>query len=194
MRYFNFALAAGASIVVAARLSPAYALPPVYPLDPNGPIRQGNMCIAPGPANWETLDTGYGYTHFYECGRHKRAHRQAHTAVYKYALVAPHAPSYHHLDINGPIRQGRWCIAPPGPPVWRDNVIDTGYGYGYFYECAPAWTVGGHHHHHHHRHAHHARHHQSHHHHKHQHGHHRHALHLDSPATQELCGMILSYA
>src|SRR5438128_6016283 len=112
MRYFNFALAAGASLVVAARLSPAYALPPIYPLDPNGPIRQGNMCIAPVPSIWENIDTGPGYTRFYECGPHRRAHREAHTAAHEYAVVAPRMPSYRdHLDINGPIRQGRWCIA-----------------------------------------------------------------------------------
>src|SRR6267378_1557496 len=116
MRYFKIALAAGASIVVAARLSPAYALPPVYPLDANGPIRQGNMCIAPSHAHWAdiNIDTGPGYSYFYECGRHKRAHREArptahgHTA-YGHTEAAPWVPSYHHLDLNGPIRQGRWC-------------------------------------------------------------------------------------
>src|SRR6266849_10070213 len=107
MRYFKIALAAGASIVVAARLSPAYALPPVYPLDANGPIRQGNMCIVPEPANWDG-DTGYGYTRFYECGPHKRAHREAPTAAHGHTGPVLRAPSYHLLDINGPIRQGRW--------------------------------------------------------------------------------------
>jgi hypothetical protein len=93
MRYFKFALAAGASIVVAARLSPAYALPPVYPLDANGPIRQGNMCIAPSHAHWAEIstDTGPGYSYFYECGRHKRAHRETHTA-HAYTGAAPWAP------------------------------------------------------------------------------------------------------
>jgi hypothetical protein len=187
MRYFKFALAAGASIIVAARMSPAYALPPVYPLDPNGPIRQGDMCIAPGPANWENIDTGYGYTRFYECGHHKRAHREAHGSAHEYARVAPSAPPYHHLDINGPIRQGRWCIE---PGHGNFETVDTGYGYGYFYECAPVWTVSGHHHHH----AHHAHHHHIHHHRHHHHAHVHHALHLESAATQADCGMILPHA
>ena len=82
MRYFKLALAAGASIVVAARLSPAHALPPVYPLDANGPMRQGHVCIAPTQSHFEleSFDTGPGYNHFYECGRHKRAHREARVA------------------------------------------------------------------------------------------------------------------
>ena len=134
MRYFKLALAAGASIVVAARLSPAHALPPVYPLDANGPMRQGHMCIAPTQSHFEleSYDTGPGYGRFYECGRHKRAHREARVAAHGYAThgyatrgyathgYATHgypgielrAPSYHHLDTIGPIRQGRWCIAP----------------------------------------------------------------------------------
>jgi hypothetical protein len=192
MRYFKIALAAGASIVVAARLSPAHALPPVYPLDANGPIRQGHMCKAPEETDWDNIKTGYGYTHFYECGPHKRAHRETHATTHGHGAVAPREPSYphyQHLDINGPIRQGRWCIA-NRPTNWDD--IQTGYGYGYFYECAPVPTAGGHHRAHHANHAHHARHHPSHsHHHQRHHGHHRHALHLNNPATRY--GMILSY-
>src|SRR4051812_28843009 len=81
MRYIKLALAAGASIGVAAKLSPAHALPPVGQLDLNGPIGQGTMCIAPYGDPSDTpygggryYDTGPGYNFFYECAPRRVAH------------------------------------------------------------------------------------------------------------------------
>ena len=62
MRTFKLALAAGVSIVVATKFSPAFALP-AFPLDANGAVRQGDMCIAQRePHAWNGLfdDTGPG--------------------------------------------------------------------------------------------------------------------------------------
>src|SRR3979490_1861517 len=96
-------------MVIAGRRPPAYALPPVYPLDANGPVLQGNMCIAPSHAHWAeiSIDTGPGYSYFYECapvgavGDHHHHHRHAH-----------HARHYHHKHHHG---HRRHALHPDSP-------------------------------------------------------------------------------
>jgi hypothetical protein len=160
MRYANLAIAAGASLVVAAKLSPAYALPPVVPLDLNGPMRQGNMCKV---LTDQYGEGGYGYGYFRDCEpqRHARhQHRESpRDAVYAartpdVAPIAIRPAVYRPLDLNGPVRQGNMC------KVLTDQYGEGGYGYGYFRECEPhaallhvAYHHRYAHHGHHHRHA-----------------------------------------
>jgi hypothetical protein len=196
MRTFKLALAAGVSIVVATKFSPALALP-AFPLDANGPVRQGDMCIAQrAPHAWDGLfdDTGPGYDRFEYCRTRPRA-RTAHVRRHRgypvavAALPPPHrdpwaiGPAvYRRLDTNGPIRQGTMCIARRAPRAWDGLFMDTGPGYDYFEYCGPVFghhrrhAHGGHHHY---RHAHVARHHHQKHrlHHRH---HRRHAQYLTS--------------
>jgi hypothetical protein len=182
MHHFKLALAAGASIIVATEFSPAYALPPMVPLDLNGPIRQGHACIAPYGhrgdtpyGNGQYYDTGPGYNYFYDCGpqhaahharqadRHHRGHRDLVVARAE-PFVAIRPAVYRPLDLNGPIRQGDMCIAPYGPrndPYGNGQYYDTGPGYTHFELCPPHVLLAGYHGHrhahaHHHRHAHHA--------------------------------------
>ena len=194
MRYFKLAMVAGASIVAVAKMSPAYALP-AFPLDTNGPIRQGDGCIVPQePRAWHGLfvDTGPGYDHFEYCGADPRArrtharHHRNHSTVVS-AVLPPQGDQwlrpavYQRLDTNGPIRQGSMCIVPQVPRAWDGLFVDTGPGYDHFEYCGPddhhrRHAHGGHHHH---RHAHLARHHHRKHHLHHRH-HHQHAQYLAS--------------
>src|SRR3981189_2320205 len=119
MRTFKLALAAGVLTVVATKFSPAFALP-AFPLDANGPVRQGDMCIAQrAPHAWDGLfdDTGPGYDRFEYCRTRPRARpaRGSQHGVYP-AAGAPLPPpqrdpwaigpaAYRRLDTNGPIRQ-----------------------------------------------------------------------------------------
>jgi len=151
MRYFKFVMAAGASMVVAARFSPAYALQPSFPLDINGPVRQGNMCLDRAMAPNAQFFNGYGYGHFEECYPSRRAHRQAPRGAIVLASLPPqHAlrqrdwrpyaalPPAYPLDVNGPIRQGNMCLYRAMSP---NAQFYNGYGHGTFYECAPLTSV-----------------------------------------------------
>ena len=214
MHYFKLAMAAGASIIVATKLSPAYALPPTFPLDSNGPIRQGDMCVAqrvPHALNGLFLDSGPGYDYFEYCGVEPRAGRKQarHHEDHRTAVVAVPPPqgdpwairraAYQPpLDSNGPIRQGDMCIARRMPRALDGLFLDTGPGYDYFEYCGADVSR------YHHRHAYHVRHHHKHAHHAqlrhakefvHRKLHHRqkHIAYLGAPATQQLYGVHLSY-
>jgi hypothetical protein len=167
MHPFRLALAAGASIIVATEFSPAYALPPMMPLDLNGPIRQGHMCIAPYGHRFDTpygdgqyYDTGPGYNHFYDCGpqhsAHHARHADRHHRGHRDAVIARAEPGvairpavYRRLDLNGPIRQGDMCIAPYGhrsdTPYGDGQYYDTGPGYTHFERCPPQVLLAGYH-------------------------------------------------
>jgi hypothetical protein len=146
MQYLKLAMAAGASIVVAAKLTPAYALPPVMPLDLNGPIRQGDMCIVPYGHPHEAAyggihydgDTGPGYGRFYHCGPERHAHHSRHRE-HRHAAVAIAPREFRHavyrpLDVNGPVRQGDNCLVLPRSLFYQ---VSDGYGAGHFERCPP---------------------------------------------------------
>src|SRR2546421_556144 len=143
MRYFKLALAAGASIVVAARLSPAHALPPVYPLDANGPMRQGHVCIAPTQSHFEleSFDTGPGYSYFYECapiwaaGGYHHHQRHAHHARH-------HQRHHHYKHHYGHHRQVLHSDSPGGAELHGMMLPCAGGGDAYALEQdQPSWQT-----------------------------------------------------
>jgi hypothetical protein len=127
--------------------------PAVYrPLDLNGPIRQGDMCIAPYGhrsdtpyGNGQYYDTGPGYTHFERCppqvllaGYHGHRHAHAHHHRHAHHAQMHHRKHNHHarhhyrhaqyqfsLSCDSAVEETLPEIQQFWQPLFGANTVDT---------------------------------------------------------------------